>query len=639
MLFVGANRHAAPAFPPGAKGNKLLDGAAINYLHNPKLEIVSSQQSPQGKPIIVTQSSRGQSGRRPGTISKCLSGIAGLDEVTGGGLPRGRASLICGSAGSGKTQLAMEFIARGARDLNEPGVFMSFEESEDELKSNVRSLGFDLDDLIERKLVALDFVAVERSEIEETGEYDLEGLFVRLQHAIDSVGAKRVALDTIESLFSGLTNTSILRAELRRLFRWLKAKGVTAIITGERGDGTLTRQGIEEYVSDCVITLDHRITDQLSTRRLRIVKYRGSTHGTNEYPFLITDSGISVLPITSLSLNHAVSDERVSSGVSRLDTMLGGQGYYRGTTILLTGTAGTGKTSLAATFVDAACRRGERCLYMAFEESQDQIIRNMWSIGIDLQPHVKKGLLKFHASRPTFYGLEMHLLVTHMLVEEHHPVIVVVDPVTNLVNAGSTMDVHAMAMRLVDYLKGRGITALMTTLTGGGRNLEQSEVNISSLIDTWLLVRDIEADGERNRGLYILKSRGMAHSNQIREFRLTDRGIDLLDVYLGPEGVLTGSARLSQEAKTQAAETERQENAQRRLLEIEAERKSLAAQVSALEAKISLQDKELHALASRQAAQLQRRETDATAMARSRQADDGLTPRPKPVREKTKGAR
>jgi circadian clock protein KaiC len=587
---------------------------------------------------MAIQLSRLQSHRRPAAVAKCPSGIAGLDEVTGGGLPRGRASLVCGSAGCGKTQLAMEFIARGARDLNEPGVFMSFEETEEELKSNVRSLGFDLDDLIERKLLAIDFVAVERSEIEETGEYDLEGLFVRLQYAIDSVGAKRVALDTIESLFSGLTNTAILRAELRRLFRWLKTKGVTAIITGERGDGTLTRQGIEEYVSDCVITLDHRVTDQLSTRRLRIVKYRGSTHGTNEYPFLITDSGISVLPITSLSLNHAVSDERVSSGVARLDTMLGGQGYYRGTTILLTGTAGTGKSSLAATFVDAACRRGEKCLYLAFEESQDQIIRNMRSIGIDLQPHVKKGLLKFHASRPTFYGLEMHLLVTHLLVEEHHPAIVVVDPVTNLVAAGSTGDVYAMAMRLVDYLKGRGITTLMTTLTGGGQHLEQSEVNISSLIDTWLLVRDIEAGGERNRGLYILKSRGMAHSNQIREFRLTDRGIDLLDVYLGPEGVLTGSARLSQEAKAQAAEAERRENAQRRQLEIEAERKSLAAQVAALEAKISLQDKELQALASREATQLQRLETDLSAMARSRQADAALTPRPKP-RERAKGAR
>jgi circadian clock protein KaiC len=558
-------------------------------------------------------------------LAKCPSGIAGLDEITGGGFPRGRTSLVCGSAGCGKTQLAMEFIARGARDFNEPGVFMSFEETEEELKSNVSSLGFDLDDLIERKLLAIDYVAVERSEIEETGEYDLEGLFVRLQHAISSVGAKRVALDTIEALFSGLSNTAILRAELRRLFRWLKAKGVTTLITGERGDGALTRQGIEEYVSDCVITLDHRVTDQLSTRRLRIVKYRGSTHGTNEYPFLITHTGISVLPITSLSLNHAVSNERVSTGVPRLDTMLGGQGYYRGTTILLTGTAGTGKTSLSATFVDAACRRGEKCLYLAFEESQDQIIRNMRSIGIDLQPHVSRGLLKFHASRPTFYGLEMHLLVTHLLVEQHRPEIVVIDPVTNLVSGGSVGDVHAMAMRLVDYLKGRGITTVMTTLTSGGDHLEQSEINISSLIDTWLLVRDIENSGERNRGLYILKSRGMAHSNQIREFRLSNQGIELLDVYLGPDGVLAGSARLVQEAKAQADEVERQDKARRRYLEVEAEHRALAAQVAALEAKILLHEKDMQALESEEAAQSQRREAGRAAMGKSRGADTSAT--------------
>jgi circadian clock protein KaiC len=535
--------------------------------------------------------------------------------------------LVCGSAGCGKTQLAMEFITRGARDFNEPGVFVSFEETEDELKSNVKSLGFELDNLIRRRLLAIDYVAVERSEIEETGEYDLEGLFVRLQHAIDSVGAKRVALDTIEALFSGLSNTAILRAELRRLFRWLKTKGVTTIITGERGDGTLTRQGIEEYVSDCVITLDHRVTDQLSTRRLRIVKYRGSTHGTNEYPFLITDSGISVLPVTSLGLNHSVSNERVSSGVPRLDTMLGGQGFYRGTSILLTGTAGTGKSSLSAAFVDAACKRGEKCLYLAFEESQDQIIRNMRSIGIDLKPHVKRGLLRFHASRPTFYGLEMHLLTVHMLVQQQQPRIVVVDPVTDLVSGGAVSDVHAMAMRLVDYLKGKGITTLMTTLTPGGGHLEQTEVNISSLIDTWLLLRDMEAGGERNRGLYILKSRGMAHSNQIREFRLTTRGIELLDVYLGPDGVLTGSARLAQEARARADESERRDGARRRYLEIEAERKALAAQIAAIEAKMSVQDKELHALTAREAQYGQRREADRAAMALSRRADATPTAR------------
>ncbi|HLZ97152.1 MAG TPA: circadian clock protein KaiC [Steroidobacteraceae bacterium] len=484
-------------------------------------------------------------------LAKCASGIAGLDEITAGGFPRGRCSLICGSAGSGKTQLAMEFIARGAREFGEPGVFVSFEEAEEDLKSNVGSLGFDLDDLIERKLLVLDYVAVERSEIEETGEYDLEGLFIRLQHSIASVGAKRVALDTIEALFAGLTSEAILRAELRRLFRWLKAQGVTTLITGECGDKTLTRQGIEEYVSDCVITLDHRVTEQRSTRRLRVVKYRGSTHGTNEYPFLITGDGISVLPITSLSLNHAASDERVSTGIARLDAMFGGQGYYRGSTILITGTAGTGKTSLAAAFVDAACRRGEKCLYLAFEESQDQILRNMRSIGINLQPHLSRGLLAFHASRPTFHGLEMHLLTTHLLVERERPAIVVIDPVTDLLSGGSVGEVHSMAMRLVDYLKGRGITTVVTTLTSGGRHLEQSEINISSLIDTWLLVRDIESGGERHRGLYILKSRGMAHSNQVREFRLSDRGIELLDP---AQGRLAGAPRTTPEPPAAADE-------------------------------------------------------------------------------------
>ncbi len=528
----------------------------------------------------------------------------------------------------------MEFIARGAQDFGEPGVFMSFEEIESELKANVTSLGFDLDNLIAKRLLVLDYVSVERSEIEETGEYDLEGLFIRLQHAIDSVGAKRVALDTIESLFSGLANTSILRAELRRLFRWLKGKGVTTLITGERGDGQLTRQGIEEYVSDCVITLDHRIADQLSTRRLRIAKYRGSTHGTNEYPFLITDTGMSVLPITSVHLDYVVSEERVSSGIVRLDTMLGGRGFYRGSTILLTGTAGTGKTSLAATFVDAACKRGERCLYMAFEESQNQIIRNMRSIGVDLQPHVTKGLLKFHASRPTLYGLEKHLLMTHTLVTDHEPSIVVVDPVTNLVSSGTTNDVAAMTIRLIDYLKGRGVTVLMTTLTSSGSAPEQTELDISSLIDTWLLLRDIESGGERNRGLYVLKSRGMAHSNQIREMRMTGHGIELLDVYLGTDGFLTGSARVAQEAKSQTVEVTRLETARRRRLEIDTERKGLAAQLAVIEAKILVQNEALETLDAEERALLSRREVDRSTMADRRGADALRRATPSPARKR-----
>ncbi len=586
-----------------------------------------------GAANIATQRSKREHLPAAG-IPKCPTGISGLDEITEGGLPRGRTSLVCGSAGSGKTQLAMEFIARGAQDFGEPGVFMSFEEIESELKANVTSLGFDLDNLIAKRLLVLDYVSVERSEIEETGEYDLEGLFIRLQHAIDSVGAKRVALDTIESLFSGLANTSILRAELRRLFRWLKGKGVTTLITGERGDGQLTRQGIEEYVSDCVITLDHRIADQLSTRRLRIAKYRGSTHGTNEYPFLITDTGMSVLPITSVHLDYVVSEERVSSGIVRLDTMLGGRGFYRGSTILLTGTAGTGKTSLAATFVDAACKRGERCLYMAFEESQNQIIRNMRSIGVDLQPHVTKGLLKFHASRPTLYGLEKHLLMTHTLVTDHEPSIVVVDPVTNLVSSGTTNDVAAMTIRLIDYLKGRGVTVLMTTLTSSGSAPEQTELDISSLIDTWLLLRDIESGGERNRGLYVLKSRGMAHSNQIREMRMTGHGIELLDVYLGTDGFLTGSARVAQEAKSQTVEVTRLETARRRRLEIDTERKGLAAQLAVIEAKILVQNEALETLDAEERALLSRREVDRSTMADRRGADALRRATPSPARKR-----
>ena len=554
-------------------------------------------------------------------LEKCPSGIRGLDQVTDGGLPRGRPALVCGGAGCGKTLLAMEFIVRGVLEHDEPGVFVSFEETEAELKKNVRSLGFDLDDLIGRKKLAMDYVRVERSEIEETGEYDLDGLFVRLQHAIDSVQAKRVALDTIESLFSGLSNAAILRAELRRLFLWLKDRGVTAVITGEKGDGTLTRQGIEEYVSDCVIVLDHRVTEQLSTRRLRVVKYRGSTHGTNEYPFLINERGISVLPITSLGLQHTVSTERVSSGVPRLDAMLGGAGFYRGSTVLITGTAGTGKTSLAAHFVDAACRRGEQCLYLAFEESSAQIARNMRSIGLDLAPHLKKGLLHIDARRPTLSGLEAHLVSTHVLVEELRPGIVVIDPVTNLVSGGSRADVHAMVLRLVDYLKGQGITTFITTMTGGGRGVEQTEVGISSLIDTWILLRDIESGGERNRGLYILKSRGMEHSNQIREFRLTPHGIDVLNVYLGPVGVLTGSARLAQEAQAQAEEVNRQQATHRRRMEIQAEGQALQAQIAALQAKLALQEQESEALESAETFRQRRRQTDREAMARCRKAD------------------
>ena len=513
---------------------------------------------------------------------KCATGIQGLDEITGGGLPLGRPTLVCGTAGCGKTLMALEFLVRGATQHDEPGVFMAFEETAEELTQNVRSLGFDLDDLMAKNKLAIDFVRVERSEIEETGEYDLEGLFVRLGLAIDQIGAKRVVLDTIETLFAGLSNASILRAELRRLFRWLKDKGVTAIITAERGDKTLTREGLEEYVSDCVILLDHRITETISTRRLRVVKYRGSAHGTNEYPFVIDEQGFSVLPITSLELQHEASDERISSGIPRLDTMLSGKGYYRGSSILVSGTPGTGKTSTAAHFVDAACRRGERALYFAFEESESQMVRNMRSIGIDLAPWIKKGLLRFHASRPSLYGLEMHLGAMHKKTRDFQPHVVVIDPITNLMVVGTDTEVKSMLVRLIDYYKSQQITTLFTSLTQGGQALEQTEVGVSSLMDTWLLVRDVETNGERNRGLYVLKSRGMSHSNQVREFRLTDHGVELTDVYLGAEGMLMGSARVAQVARDKSAALARQTEIEGCQVELEQKRKAMEAQIRAL---------------------------------------------------------
>jgi len=531
-----------------------------------------------------------------GGLQKVPTGIQGFDEITNGGLPKGRPTLVCGGAGSGKTLLGIEFLVRGATQFNEPGVFMSFEESAEELTKNVASLGFDLNRLTASKRLLVDYVHIERSEIEETGEYDLEGLFIRLGNAIDSIGAKRVVLDTIESLFAGLPNPSILRAELRRLFRWLKKKGMTAIITGERGDNALTRHGLEEYVSDCVILLDHRVANQISTRRLRIVKYRGSIHGTNEFPFLIDERGLVVMPITSLGLKHIVTSQRISTGIPRLDTMLGGKGYFRGSSILVSGTAGTGKTSMAAHFVDAACRRGERSVFFAFEESPSQIIRNMRSIGIDLQQWVERGLLKFHAERPTVYGLEAHLASMEKIIDLFKPKVVIVDPVTNLISVGSETDVKAMLIRLLDQMKSNQTTALFTTLTGASGSYEMTEVGTSSLTDTWLLLRDIEIGGERNRGLYILKSRGMAHSNQIREFLLTDKGVDLLDVYVGPSGMLTGSARISQESQEKDLELAHQQEIERRKLNVEIKCKALEAQIASLRAQFQAEEQELKKL-------------------------------------------
>lgn len=527
------------------------------------------------------------------SLPKTITGIQGLDEITFGGLPKGRPTLLVGGAGSGKTMLAMEFLVRGATEFGEPGVFVSFEETAKDLKANFSSRGFDLEELIAEKKLYIDHVHIERSEIEETGEYDLEGLFIRLAHAVKTVGAKRVVLDTIEALFAGLTNTAILRAELRRLFTWLKDRDLTAIVTGERGDTSLTRYGLEEYVADCVIILDNRVIDQISTRRLRILKYRGSQHGTNEYPFLIESTGITVLPITSISLQHETSTERISTGIERLDNMLGGKGYYRGSSVLVSGTAGTGKSSLAAAFVEAACKRGERALYFAFEESPSQIIRNMRSIGIDLQQHVDKGSLTFHASRPTATGLETHLAQMFKLVMDVKPSVMVVDPISNLISVGNISEVKSMLTRLVDFLKSNHITTIFTSLTSGGASLEHTEVGMSSLMDTWIVLRDVEHGGERNREIHVLKSRGMPHSNQLREFVMTGHGIELLDVYTGPAGVLTGTARVAQEAKDKAELLTRKQEIERRKREVEGRRKALQAQVEALQAEMGTAEAEM----------------------------------------------
>jgi circadian clock protein KaiC len=481
-------------------------------------------------------------GRR--SIPKAPTGIAGLDEITRGGLPRRRATLVCGGPGSGKTLLATQFLAHGATGLGEPGVFVSFEEPPDELIENSRSLGIDLRDLIARGKVFIDYVRVERSEIVESGGYDLDGLFIRLGHAIDSIKAKRVVLDTIEMLFSGFTDAFALRAELHRLFQWLKTKGVTTIVTGERGAEGLTRHGLEEYLTDCVIVLDQRVTSQEATRRVRILKYRGSAHSNNEFPFLIDDNGLSVLPITSLGLHYDAPSGRVSTGVPQLDELFANGGYYRGSSVLISGQAGTGKSSLAALFARAAVQRGERCLYFGFEESPDQIVRNMRSIGIDLAAGVRKGLLQIQAQRPTHFGLEAHLVAIHRLISEWRPEIVIMDPISNLTSIGTPLEVKSMLSRLQDFVKGLGITTLSTFLIAEGNTSYQTDVGVSSLMDVWMLLQNVESNGERNRALQIVKARGSAHSNQIREFVLTDTGLKLIDVHRRVDGrVLVGSSR------------------------------------------------------------------------------------------------
>ncbi|MEI6146866.1 MAG: circadian clock protein KaiC [Methylococcales bacterium] len=555
-------------------------------------------------------------------LLKTPTGINGLDEITEGGLPLGRLTLVCGGTGCGKTLLAMEFLVRGATQFNEPGAFMSFEEKADELSKNFASLSFDLDELIDQKLLTIDHVRLEPAEIEEAGEYDLEGLLIRLGYAIDSIGAKRVVLDTIEALFSGLSNKNILRSELRRLFLFLKDKGVTAIVTAEQGELTFTRFGLEEYVADCVIFLNHSVYQQIATRRIRIVKYRGSAHSTNEYPFLIDQQGFSVMPISSLNLDHKTSSKRISTGVERLDTMLSTQGYFRGSSILVSGTAGTGKSSLAAHFVNAACTRGERCLYFAFEESQNQIIRNMHSIGIDFSQWVEQGLLQFQNARATQYGLEMHLVAMHRIIDQFKPTCVVIDPISNLVATANVAEVKSMLSRLIDYLKMKEITVLCTDLTTpDDSTLEHTEVNISSLMDTWLLLKALECNGERNRVLYIIKSRGMAHSNQIREFIFSTKGIDLRDVYIGSSGVLTGSARANQEAKNLAEALDCQQQIEIREREIERKKLAIEAQILALNTQFEAEKENLIRLINKEQQRNHTLLLDQQAMIKLKQAD------------------
>ncbi len=549
-------------------------------------------------------------------LRKTATGISGFDTITAGGLPAGRPTLICGGAGCGKTLFAMTFLVNGATVFDEPGVFMSFEESTEDLARNVASLGYDLPTLVADGKITMDHVRLERSEIEETGDYDLEGLFVRLGYAIRTIGARRVVLDTLEALFAGLQNTAVLRAELRRLFGWLKDQGVTAVITAETGGGELTRHGLEEYVSDCVVLLNHRLQNGIATRRLRVVKYRGSAHGTNEYPFLVDEQGISVLPVTAAGLEHEVDEGRVSTGIAGLDAMFGAGGVYRGSSILVSGKAGTGKTSIASHFVEAACCRGERCIYFAFEEGPQQIIRNMRSIGIDLAPWVESGLLRFEAARPSLYGLEMHLARMQRDIDAVAPSVVVLDPISSL--RGDPTDIHATLLRMVDLLKSRGITAVATNLVSGDYVVDSTELDMSSLMDTWLSLINLEGNGERNRGLYVLKSRGMSHSNQIREFRMSHDGVQLLEPYIGPAGVLIGSARAAQEAQGRREAERHSQEVDRRTRELTRKREATERQIADLHAVLEADQEELRQLVAHETQQEMATRADRQAMSAQR---------------------
>jgi circadian clock protein KaiC len=554
------------------------------------------------------------------SLEKCSSGINGLDEITEGGLPKGRPTLICGSAGCGKTMFAMQFLVEGAQN-DEPGVFVSFEETQEELEKNFASLGIDLKTLEEQKKFAVEYIYMERSEIEETGEFDLEGLFIRLVYAVKQIGAKRIVLDTIEAIFSGLPNEFILRAELRRLFSWIKSNGLTAIITGERGENSLTRYGLEEYVADCVILLDNPVVNKISTRNLRIIKYRGSSHGYNEYPFLMDEDGISVLPVTSLLLEHEASNEYVPTGIERLDTMLGGNGFYKGSSVLVTGSSGTGKSSIGAQFAENICKKGEKCLIFAFEESPKQIIRNMRSIGIDLQPYVDEGLLKFHATRPTLYGLETHLVTIHKVVNDFEPDVVVFDPISNLITVGSSQEVESMLTRLIDFLKSKQITTLSNALTAMGQ--VESDIGVSSLMDTWINLKSVVNNGERNRTIDVIKTRGMYHSNQLREFKLTNEGIKIVDVYLGPAGMLTGSARVSQVSKEKAEKLAREQEIERKQRILEQKRQTLEAQITELKTQFESEKLEYERIITQENQKEQEREDERNVMSKSRQSNGG----------------
>lgn len=553
------------------------------------------------------------------TIEKCLSGIQGLDEITEGGLPKGRPTLICGSAGCGKTMFAMQFLVEGVEN-DEPGVFVSFEETQEELEKNFASLGIDLKTLEEQKKFAVEYIFLDRTQIEETGEFDLEGLFIRLAYAVEQIGAKRIVLDTVEAIFSGLPNEFILRSELRRLFNWLKSQGLTAVITGEKGEKSLTRYGLEEYVADCVIILDNPVVDKISTRNLRIIKYRGSSHGQNEYPFLIDKDGISVLPVTSLQLEHEAPSTYIKTGIERLDNMLDDKGFYKGSSVLVTGAAGTGKSSIAAQFAENTCKNGEKCLIFAFEESPKQITRNMQSIGIDIQPWVDKGLLKFHATRPTLYGLETHLVNMHKVVNGFQPDVVIFDPISNLITVGSKEEVKSMLTRLIDYLKNKQITILSTSLTTMGRI--ETDLGVSSLMDVWINLKSIETNGERNRTIDIIKTRGISHSNQVREFKLTNNRIKLIDVYLGPAGMLTGSARVCQISKEKAEKLEREQDIELKQIELEQKRRKMEAQITELKAQFESEKLELDRNIAQKKLKEKALEYERAVMAKTRHSDD-----------------